>query len=492
MPSQPPNVLFILTDQMRADAFGASGNAVVRTPTLDGLCERGVNFTRAYTPSPVCVSARASLLTGQLPHRTGCTDNGKPMPPADATSLFGLLSERGYQTHCVGKTHFAPHGRGYGFQSLASSEEIPRSADTDDFLNSLIAAGYGHVHEPHGMRSELYYVPQVSQLPARLHHTAWTADQGIAFLRRRDRNRPFFLKTSFIKPHPPFDPPVPWNTLYRMVDMPLPHRPESSRDLQTWHMRHQNRYKYRDGGPDDNIERMIKAFYYACVSFIDQQVGRLLDALEKLGERDNTLVIFTSDHGELLGDYHAFGKRSFLEPAARVPMIVSHPGQLPEGDTCDALTSLVDVMPTCLQAAGIDVEPYDLDGLSLHDLATGRAERDHLIGQLNDGPMGLYMIRDERWKYIYSAPDERAYLFDLDQDPGEMVNRIDAPAAAGEARRLEGRLRDRLLGDGCDELFEGDTWKRFGRRPDPADPDEVRLTQHAKWIDTITPMAGYR
>lgn len=492
MRSQRPNILVILTDQMRADAFGAAGNSVIRTPTLDRLCERGVNFTRAYTPSPVCVSARASLLTGMLPHRTGCTDNGKPQPPADVTSLYGLLSDAGYQTHCVGKTHFAPHGRGYGFQSLQTSEEMPRSAETDAFLSDLIAAGFGHVHEPHGMRSELYYVPQVSQLPARLHQTAWVADQSMAFLRQRDRTRPFFLKTSFIKPHPPFDPPVPWNTLYRMMDMPLPHRPSNCRDLHTWHMRHQNRYKYRDGGPDNNIERMIKAFYYACVSFIDHHVGRLLDALEKLGELDNTLILFTSDHGELLGDYHAFGKRSFLEPAARVPMIASHPGRLPEGETCNALTSLLDVMPTCLQAAGVDFASYDLDGLALQDVAAGRAQHDYLIGQLNDGPMGLYMIRDDRWKYIYSAPDERAYLFDLVQDPNETVNRIDDPSAADEAHRLQSQLRQRLVRDGHAELFEGDPWKRFGRRPDPVDADEVRLTQHAKWTDPTPPMEGYR
>lgn len=491
MPSRP-NILFILTDQMRADAIGAAGNPHIRTPSLDGLCQRGVRFTEAYTPSPVCSPARMSLLTGQLPHRNGCTDNDKPQPLDRFPTLYGELTRAGYCTHGVGKMHFSCKARGYGFQNIDHSEENPGSSDTDAFLHDTIAAGYGHVHEPHGMRSELYYVPQVSQLPAERHSTAWTAEKSIEFLRTRDRSQPFFLKTSFIKPHPPFDPPVPWNTLYRMVDMPLPHRPESSQSLQTWHMRYQNRYKYRDGGPDDNIERMVKAFYYACISFVDQQVSRLLEALCATGEIDNTLIIFTSDHGELLGDYHAFGKRSFLDAAAKVPMIAAWPGHLPEGETCDKLVSLLDVMPTCLQAAGVDPKPLDLDGASLADIVAGEAEHDYLFGQLNDQAMGLYMVRDARWKYIYSAPDERAYLFDLQRDPDETINRIDALDAAEPAQRLFEALRQRWLADGCNAAFDGEAWKRFGRKPDPDDPDEDRLTQHARWIAPDPAMPGYR
>ncbi|HEX2999642.1 MAG TPA: sulfatase-like hydrolase/transferase, partial [Armatimonadota bacterium] len=321
MKATRPNILLLMTDQQRYDTIAALGNPITRTPVLDRLAEEGTAFLRAYTPSPVCVSARCSLLTGLPPHRTGCTDN-TPMPQS-MPSLMERLATAGYQTHGVGKMHFVPDSRAlWGFEGRDYSEEC---GVADDYRAFLDAAGYEHVRDPQGVRSEMYYIPQPSQLPARLHNTTWVADRSIDFLERRDRSRPFFLWTSFIKPHPPFENPTPWNKLYRCAEMPLPKRPEDSENLLTYWNRFQNRYKYRDQGLDNNLIRSLRAAYYGCISFVDYQVGRILAALEARGEMENTLILFVSDHGELLGDYNCFGKRCMLDSAARVPMLAYWP-----------------------------------------------------------------------------------------------------------------------------------------------------------------------
>jgi arylsulfatase len=243
-----PNILLIMTDQQRWDTIAALGNPIIRTPALDSLVGGGTTFTNAYTPSPVCVSARCALLTGMAPHRTGCTDN---MPMSQhLPSLMDRLQEAGYQTHGVGKMHFTPDSNElWGFESRDISEEISAlDTETDDFRHYLGENGYGYVDEPHGVRSEMYYIPQPSQLPAHLHNTAWVADRSVDFLARRDPERPFFLWTSFIKPHPPFESPTPWNKLYRAAEMPPPFRPEGFESLLSYWNRVQNRYKYRDHG----------------------------------------------------------------------------------------------------------------------------------------------------------------------------------------------------------------------------------------------------
>ncbi|NUQ00618.1 MAG: sulfatase-like hydrolase/transferase, partial [Armatimonadetes bacterium] len=343
-----PNILFVFTDQQRHDTIAALDNPIIRTPSLDRLVAEGTAFTSCYTPSPVCVSARCSLVTGQPPHRTGCDDN---MPqPQHLPSFMDCLSAAGYQCHGIGKMHFTPNrDHLWGFESRLISEEGAGAQDV--FLEHLRAQGFGHVHDPHGVRSEMYYVPQPSQLPARLHHTAWTADRSLEFLEQRDGSRPFFLWTSFIKPHPPFEVPTPWNKLYRAPEMPLPKRPPGYQALWTWQNRHQNRYKWRDNGVDDNLVRTMRAAYYGCISFIDFHLGRILEALERRGELDNTLILFSSDHGEHLGDYDCFGKRSFLDTAARVPLLARWPGHLAAGVRCEAVTSLLDIAPTFCAAA---------------------------------------------------------------------------------------------------------------------------------------------
>jgi arylsulfatase len=484
-----PNILLIMTDQQRGDTLGASGNGLIHTPVLDRLCGEGVRFERCYTPSPVCVPARMALLTGLLPHRNGCVDNGGRLA-ANTKTLMQVLGDVGYVRHAVGKMHFSPPRASLGFDCMELSEEIPACPEIDDYLTFLHGHGFAHVHEPHGVRSDMYYIPQVSQLPAALHATAWTADRAAAFLRAHDQSRPFFLWVSFIKPHPPFDPPVPWNKLYRTIDMPPPFRPDGYQSLQTWWMRHQNRYKYREAGPDDTLNRTLRAAYYGSISFIDYHVGRILRALDATGLADRTLVIFTSDHGELLGDYGSWGKRTFLDAAARVPLIVRWPGEMPAGAVSRCLVSLLDIMPTVLAAAGVDPDTHHLDGADLRAVMTARADR-IVLGQLSRGPRGTYFATDGRRKYMYSAPDDREYLFDLEVDPRETRNLMGEAGAAEGAVALRNALIERYRVAGYEEPLEGSRWRRFPVLADPVDADDDRIFQEAAWTDPWVRWPGY-
>jgi arylsulfatase A-like enzyme len=410
--SRPPNIVLLFCDQLRADALGAYGHPFVRTPAIDALAASGTVFTSAYTPSPVCVPARCSLITGLEPGTTECYDNGFAMPD-DAPTLMSRLAERGYRTHGVGKMHFTPDAHAMrGFHTRDTGEEAV-GRDRDDYRAFVAERGYGYVERPLGLRSEMYYVPQLSPVPEELHFSHWVADRSIDFLDGADPGEPFFLWSSFIAPHPPFAPPGPWHTLYPPTLMPDPHRPQGEAGLLTAHNRMQNRYKFRDGGTDRRLLQLIQAYYLASVSFIDSQIARIMAALESRHGLDNTLIVLSADHGEFLGDYGSFGKRSFLDCAARVPLICTGPGF--GAGRVDAPASLIDVAPTMWQAAGVDA---DVDGQPL-----GELEPDRVIhGQFQDGPLGLYASLNREYKYIYSAADRREYLVDRIRDRAETRN----------------------------------------------------------------------
>lgn len=482
-----PNILFILTDQQRADTIAALGNPIIKTPVLDRLVREGTTFDRAYSPSPVCVAARYALITGRAPHRSGVVDN---MPsPAEARSIMQVLAERGYQTHGTGKMHFTGGDprRPWGFESRDFSEEGTTDDDYSDFLR---AHGYGHVIDPHGLRSEYYYVPQPSQLPVALHHTNWVADRSIDFLRRRDRSRPFFLWSSFIKPHPPFESPNPWNRLYRSAEMPDPVLPEGCPDHLSFWNRVQNRYKYTDGGRNPHLQRTQIAAYYGAISFIDQAVGRLLAALVE--EIDNTLIVFSSDHGEMLGDFGCYGKRCMLDPAARVPLLVRHPSSYGAGVRCGSPVSLLDLYPTFAAAAGASEVATEADGADLAAISSGRQERRHVISQFSQRALGLYLIAEADWKYIYSAADRREWLFNRANDPRELRNLVNDPTSRGELERLRGQLIGRFQTDGYDWAVANGQWRDYGIVDFPTDPRTGLLFQDPTELASgLAALSGY-
>jgi len=488
--SRRPNVLLILTDQQRADTIHALGNPVIKTPNLDRLVSDGIAFRRAYTPSPVCVAARCSMIYGQYPLHTGCYDNA-PMPVDSRVSFMGALTDAGYRTHGIGKCHFAPDRAALrGFQSRETQEELVNSPDQDDYLKYLHANGFAHLCDPHGVRGEMYYIPQPAQMPARFHPTQWVGDRSVAFLEDPARKgEPWFLFASFIDPHPPFAPPSPWHKLYRAPLMPLPNVPQDWETLLTYVNRSQNRYKCRDQGIDRNLVRNIRAYYWATISFLDYQIGRMLDALQKTAQMDDTLVLFTSDHGEYLGDYNSFGKRGMHDAAAKIPLIARLPGVFEGGRTCDEPVSLLDIAPTVLSASGGTITSHQLDGVDLAEVVAGTSRRGMIFGQFQTAGRASYMAVDRRWKYFYSAPDNREFLFDHAVDPLETRNRAHAPFMDEHAGRMRQALIEHLRAGGEAAALDGERWRVYPKLDLPDDPDAGLLIQDHPWA--VTRIPGY-
>ena len=341
------HILVILCDQLRYDAIAANGNPNIHTPAFDSIAKDAAVFDRAITPSPVCVPARLSLMSGQYCARHG-NNNNSHAKKYEGRGFYASLTEAGYHSCCVGKMHYAwdPYGS-LGFASRHPQEEL--SAVGDEYME-FIKANYPHVFDYNGHRSEMYYVPQISQLPPSAHPTQWVGDRSVEFLESADPNQPTFLFASFIHPHPPFCPPAPWNKIYR-YEGESPFIPENSEDFKP--LLH-TQFAWDRLGISDIDGRKLRNFYYACVSFVDYQVGRILDTLKKKGMYDDTLILVTSDHGEMLGDYRNMGKRTMLDGAAHVPFILKVPGgkHTVRHDVC----SLVDVAPTLLSYAGVDYE----------------------------------------------------------------------------------------------------------------------------------------
>lgn len=395
------HVLIFFTDQQRWDTIGALGNPCIQTPNLDALVRDSVTFNRCTTPSPVCVPARLSMYSGQYPARTGCNNNNAESAYS-GRGFYSRLTESGYQSCCVGKMHHLmdPYGS-MGFEQRWTQEEL---ADPRDDYTKFIQENYPWVIDYNGMRSEMYYVPQISQLPAKDHPTAWIGDKSVEFINSCDPEKPVLLVSSFIHPHPPYCPPAPWHKLYR-EDPPAPFETAPEELAKFWDMIGDRCGCERLQMSRQDILRS-KNFYYACVSFMDYQVGRIIQALKDKGMYEDTLILFTSDHGDMMGDYNAIGKRAMVDASSRVPFIVHYPGKEHEEryDAC----SLVDVAPTVLSYAGIPYEKSEFDGMDLF----GGEERKYVYSQHGCGDNGTYMITDGKTKLVYIKSAERYHYFD--------------------------------------------------------------------------------
>ncbi|MDP6125957.1 MAG: sulfatase-like hydrolase/transferase, partial [Candidatus Latescibacteria bacterium] len=315
--------------------------------------------------------------------------------------------------------------------------------------------------------------------------------RSVDFIENADSSQPFCLFTSFIHPHPPFTPPTPWNKLYRAALMSMPKVPHDSDSLWTFANHVQNRYKYRDQGIDNNLLRTIKAYYYACISFVDFQVGRIIESLEKTGQLDNTIIAFTSDHGELLGDYNCFGKRSMLDSAARVPMIVRHPERIEAGRKCSTPVNLVDIYPTFLAATGSGLPPHRLVGTDMAEIADGADEGRTVYSQFQTGALGVHMACDRNWKYFYSAPDRREFLFDRTTDPDELRDRAGMVLRDRQLAVMRERVIARYMEEGHADAVDGDFFQEFEQPQMPTNPDAGLLIQDPYWSVPLQEIPGY-
>ncbi len=397
--SKRPNVLIFFTDQQRRDTIHALGNERIVTPALDSLARESVVFDSCYTPAPVCVPARFSLYSGLYPAHTGCCNNNLNNAYT-GEGFYARFTAAGYNSCSIGKMHHTDLYGKMGFARRITQEEMadPR----DDYTRFLLDSPYRNVFDYNGMRSEMYYIPQISQLPAEVHPTQYVGNRSVEFINGCTGDKPFFLVSSYIHPHPPFAPPAPWNKMYRSVSQD-PYMPEDPAEFETFMS---DRFTLDKIGISRQDLTLLRNFYYACVSFVDYQIGRVLQALKEKGLYENTVIVFATDHGEMLGDFGTMGKRSMLDGAAHIPFMMRVPG-VPAGHR-EKVCSLVDLAPTLLKLAGIDYDSRDYDGL---DLFTEQ-DREFVYSQYGTGDKGAYMVASNRDKLVYSGPARRYFYFD--------------------------------------------------------------------------------
>jgi len=466
--SARPNVLWVCTDQQRADTLGCYGNPWVRTPNLDRLAQRGVRFEHAYAQSPVCTPSRASFLTGRYPRTTRCRQNGQSIP-GDEVLVTRLLADAGYSAGLSGKLHVsachpsvAPVSEPRiedGYASFRWSHHPAPDWPGNAYVSWLRSLGDEFSTPPYPGSDHVR-----SGMPAERHQTTWCVEQAIEFIQAHEGHAmPWLSCVNLFDPHHPFDPPPGHLERYldRLEALPLPNFvPGELGDKPVFQqVDHHGAYGGNAGLPFDRMDaedhRLVRAAYWAMCDLIDEGVGRLLEALDATGQAEDTLVVFMSDHGELLGDHGMYLKGPhFYEPAVRVPLIAAWPGRIPAGRTSRALVELVDLAPTLLDAARLPGHA-GMQGRSLWPLLTGEApldeHRDDVYCEYYDAmrwheapPAEATMVRTARWKLVRAHSLGTGELYDLERDPMETVNRWADPEAAPAKLELLARLSDRM------------------------------------------------
>ena len=491
MPRKRPNILLITSDQQHSSTLGAV-NDRIRTPALDRLCEEGTRFDRAYCPNPTCTPTRASIITGMMPSQHGAWALGTKLFE-DVPTVGEQLTRAGYATSLIGKAHFQPLASRYGMESI---ECQPLMRDLN-YWRHFHGPWYGFEHvetarmhadeshagqhyaiwmEENGLANwQDYFRPWPPEdgargaskggywhregrswsLPAERHYTRWTGERTIAMLEQAaGEDRPFFCWSSFHDPHPPYLVPEPWASMYDPADMtpgrlvagehdanPI-HFGKTQQDDSDWWQQARKGEAIHGGHPHlHDVEELKKdmACYYGMVSFMDQQIGSILDALERLGQAGNTLVVFSTDHGHFLGQHGLIAKCiHHYEDLLRIPYIVRWPGRTPAGQTSGAIQNLVDLAPSFLSAAGLDV-PGAMTGVDQTGCwSGGQATRDWSVTENHHGTTHFHMRTyvNQRYKITVHRDGADGELFDLREDPREVSNLWHDPAA----RQLKGEL----------------------------------------------------
>ena len=457
---RPPNVLLLISDQHTRNALGCVGNAVARTPHLDAFAKTGVLFEDAYCSDPVCVPSRASLISGLYVHNHETYNNSIPLPFEHKT-IAHYLGQAGYMTACIGKMHFVDgqtHGFDYkldfndwyqflGPKTKLRAEEIfyPNSGSglpqIDDLWRDYGDPWIGTIERDN--REGLAAVGQISALAEEDHFENFVARESIRFLKNHGKKQPFFLFSSFLKPHDPFTPADRFAKMFHPQDMQLPET-WGKVDLSTVPRRVREEIQYSWATPELRYPEVAKthiALYYASLAQTDDNVGKVLHALQELGLEDDTIVLYTSDHGEMLGEHGLWQKFVFYEPSAGVPLIFHVPGMTPQNARCATPVSLVQIVPTLLELCGLPV-PSGLDGNSL---APSLREPGRTLDSVVFSEHGLgghqpgFMIRHGDYKYCYYIGDTDE-LYNLRSDPKEMKNLASLPQYRGKRDELKKEL----------------------------------------------------
>ncbi|MEM7734602.1 MAG: sulfatase-like hydrolase/transferase [Deinococcota bacterium] len=444
-----PNLLVLMPDQLRADFLGCYGNPVFETPNIDALSLEGVRYQRAISPSPLCVPARASLLTGKNAVENGVLDNLHWLHPEhnaiEVPSWPSQLNAAGYQTAAIGKMHFYPWDASEGFDTRIIAEDKRHLLIEDDYHDYLEDVG---LRRYHGNEHEGYVEHKgaiISRIPAEHQVDTWVATQSCQFIEQHQNKHPFALMVGFPGPHCPYDPPATLADHYDPETMPasVPATPDSAR-FRAWNIaankRPWNGVDYTSF--EAHHKARIRAYYAALVKQIDQGIGRIIASLKDRGLYEDTVIIFTSDHGDFLGDYDLIGKTLFYEPSIHVPLIVkpATSAKVAVPRTLETSVSLTDVTATLLALAGLEpqatADSCPLPGLGLETPSI----RDAIFGATNLG----MMLTDDTWKYCrYTNGD--THLFDLTADPTEQYNLAEDASFRPILRELDAALFARLM-----------------------------------------------
>jgi len=449
-----PNILLIIADQWAGGRLGCAGHPTVQTPTLDQLARNGVCYYRAYSESPICIPARRSLYTGTSPRTHGDRVFRKSGPMPNIPTIAGTLSDSGYQAFCVGKLHVYPERDRIGYDDVLLSEEGRPHLGIDDHELYLSDHGFGGQKFGHGM-SNNNYMHRPWHLPEHCHNTNWATAQMCRTIKRRDPTRPAFWTLSYEAPHPPLTPLESYMAFYRQCEIEPALTSEWSSGTETLPNALKSVRNYWSQLSVKALADMRRAYYALC-THIDHQIRVVLGTLREERILDDTIVVFCSDHGDMLGDFGLYAKRLFYEGSSRIPLIVmarAGDKRLTTGATDDRLVGLQDIMPTLLNLAGVDV-PGSCDGIS----AIGETRRDHLYGEVLENDGATRMLHDGRHKLIWYPAGNHVQLFDLQEDPDERVDLSSSQRDADTRQRLE-----QVLASHCYGIDVEQGWVRNGR-----------------------------
>ncbi len=451
MTHQRPNILWICTDQQRYDTIGALGSAHAQTPHMDRLVGAGVTFNRAYCQSPVCTPSRASFLTGRYARTTRCRQNGQQIPREERL-LSRHFADHGYFCGLAGKLHLSSCANGKveqriedGYQVFHWSHHPQPDWPENAYTQWLAAKGLGW--------EDLYDGPSTPYIkegiPAPYHQTTWCAEKTIEFI-DQNAHQPWFFSFNCFDPHHPFDPPKEYLDRYRIDRMPLPKIRANEWDEKTLYQQLDHRWAHNEPGGFDvqnmreEDHRAVRAAYLAMVSLMDDQLGRILEALEATNQLSRTLLIFMSDHGEMLGDHGIYLKGPhFYEEALRVPLILHWPDVFAAGFAYDCLTELIDLAPTLCDAAGLD-HHAGFQGKSLEAICHGKAlaeeHRSSVFSEYYNAWTHRHaygtMRRTQTEKIVVYHGSDDGELYDLEKDPDEFNNLWHQPDASERKMRL--------------------------------------------------------
>lgn len=464
MPQKKPHIILIMTDQQRCDTIGAWGCDYMVTPHMDRLAYEGISFRQTYCPGATCIASRAAIFTGMYPHTTGVYSFNNW---GTHRNWVQDLNEAGYFCANIGKMHFSPRDMAGGFHERVVVEnptnKTRESGGADDDWGRFLTH-HGQERPNNRQRTDPDWLDKYQGVPwhleERFHSDVFIGDAATAWIRSYEGDKPVFLQVGFTGPHEPWDPLQRHLDLYEGKAMPervrrdgeLDGKPPQHRARQKFQAKVDNEARIDITRADDEDIARMKRHYYANITTVDEKVGEVLAALEERGWLEDSLLVFCSDHGELLGDHDLVYKWLMYDPIVHVPLIVRHPGSVGNPIQVDELVSLMDIGPTVLEAAGLEAPDY-FEGRSLGSYLRGEevAGREFVFAEDNY----LVMMRSREWKLVYYIGQEEGELYDLSQDPDELYNLWTDPPTA----EIKGQLLARLL-----EWMVGSNYSTSGYR----------------------------